>query len=1002
MKAIIRYILLGAGLMLCAACDKDDSRDSNGPPATLSLKLMLGETTLTKSMPEINETGVTDINIFAYDEITGHLISCGYFNEPSGNVELGVYAGRSYAVYAVANAGDLTGSSGITDSLGLIALTWTLESPEGIVNSTGAIPMSGRKHNVKAGGNSPEQIVLTRMLAKFRIIADISGLNRDVSSFDIKKVMIKNMNRRMGYFTTSRAMTGAHVFTEGLCIEGDGLKRLMTDGVDIYLPENAQGDLLASNVDESTHIPPDPYDGLCTYVELHVDYRSKEHYSDSLVYRYYLHDGRRLDNFDLLRNTMYTCRTKFTGSGINESSWRIDVSGMKDLVTSISITPEKHTFKDAGETLQYSAKVLPISAENPTVTWSSDNEDVATVDADGTVTAVGDGTCSITATATDGSGVSGSAVAIVDTYKFPSSVTVTPDKAEMYAGDRLNLSAKVLPDNANDKSVIWSSSDKGVATVSESGTVSAISAGTVMIIASTTANSLKDTAVITVRNKTFRLGSLPDILYPGYNSPVEITYTAVPSATPSFSLKVNSGKSSGASVSGSLLTASNPGVSSGEIGAYTLTATANGITVTHDFSVSAGKITLPSNPATMYPGRAVKLKPAELSPADISVSWSSSDPGIATVSSDGTVTPIAPGKCTIYATTAAGAEASTSITVSVPELVFADGIVRIYEGENKTLSTNFIPAISYPVEYSVVSGGEYVSVSGSTISGVKRSNGKPNPVIQVRYRDFPDIYKRAEVTVLPCLSASRKGNGFVVNTNGHTSNGSNWNSVISSVPLIVEHAPHVTVNWEIRNSDGELCPGYFKVDSDFKVTPSSPDATGKFTLIGWDQTHRYSTEPIVIESYQMLEYEVGLKEYGFSNIGNVEYYIVSLSARWSTNSWNFMSGLLKNMFMQQKLIMHKKDHPEYSNIGSNGGNETFIEDYLTSVRRSGGGIISDLNRLAPFSWIRSSMDDGAEAVQGLTGAFLIFNTEDHGFSGYYYIKQRNEIYYNAGDYTGVN
>ncbi len=76
-------------------------------------------------------------------------------------------------------------------------------------------------------------------------------------------------------------------------------------------------------------------------------------------------------------------------------------------VSSIEVTADK-TELIVGETTTAKAKVLPVNVTMPWVEWSSDNEQVATVDDEGQVTAVGMGTATITATAIDGSGVKGS------------------------------------------------------------------------------------------------------------------------------------------------------------------------------------------------------------------------------------------------------------------------------------------------------------------------------------------------------------------------------------------------------------------------------------------------------------------------------------------------------------------------------------------------------------------------------------------------------------------
>lgn len=75
------------------------------------------------------------------------------------------------------------------------------------------------------------------------------------------------------------------------------------------------------------------------------------------------------------------------------------------LVTAITLNKTATTIT-AGQTETLSvSSVTPDDATDQTVTWSSDNEAVATVDADGKVTAVALGTANITATANDGSGV---------------------------------------------------------------------------------------------------------------------------------------------------------------------------------------------------------------------------------------------------------------------------------------------------------------------------------------------------------------------------------------------------------------------------------------------------------------------------------------------------------------------------------------------------------------------------------------------------------------------
>ena len=83
-------------------------------------------------------------------------------------------------------------------------------------------------------------------------------------------------------------------------------------------------------------------------------------------------------------------------------------------VSSVTINPSTVKLTSKGQTAQLSASVLPSNAENKSITWNSSNTNVATVSSDGFVTALANGNTTITATALDGSGKSGSCAVIVE------------------------------------------------------------------------------------------------------------------------------------------------------------------------------------------------------------------------------------------------------------------------------------------------------------------------------------------------------------------------------------------------------------------------------------------------------------------------------------------------------------------------------------------------------------------------------------------------------------
>ena len=119
------------------------------------------------------------------------------------------------------------------------------------------------------------------------------------------------------------------------------------------------------------------------------------------------------------------------------------------IVTGIDLSSDELTLK-TGDAHTLTAVVTPETAADKTVNWTSSNTAVATVDADGVVTAVGAGTAVLTATAADGSGVSASCAVSVSNPVLPDptykpvveepehgEVDVTPERPE--AGDTVTV-----------------------------------------------------------------------------------------------------------------------------------------------------------------------------------------------------------------------------------------------------------------------------------------------------------------------------------------------------------------------------------------------------------------------------------------------------------------------------------------------------------------------------------------------------------------------------------
>ncbi len=165
-------------------------------------------------------------------------------------------------------------------------------------------------------------------------------------------------------------------------------------------------------------------------------------------------------------------------------------------VTGIELNKTELTLTEGGsETL--TATVTPDNATDKTVTWTSNKESVATVE-NGVVTAVGEGTATITATA---GGYEASCVVTVNPATVDvTGVTLDKTSATLYINgesgtNTVTLTATVTPDNATDKTVTWTSNKESVATV-ENGVVTAVGEGTATITASAGGKSAACTVTV--------------------------------------------------------------------------------------------------------------------------------------------------------------------------------------------------------------------------------------------------------------------------------------------------------------------------------------------------------------------------------------------------------------------------------------------------------------------------------------------------------------------------
>lgn len=171
-------------------------------------------------------------------------------------------------------------------------------------------------------------------------------------------------------------------------------------------------------------------------------------------------------------------------------------------VNGVSLNRANLTFSSKGERFDLKATVRPANATNARVSYTTSDASVAGVSSSGAVTARDEGSCVITVKTADGDYMDSCKVVV----KYPEpevvhveSVSLSSKSLRFEEKNRtVSLSATVLPMDAENKSVVWSSSNTSVARVDSLGNVTSVGNGTCIITVRTLDGSKVDTCAVTV------------------------------------------------------------------------------------------------------------------------------------------------------------------------------------------------------------------------------------------------------------------------------------------------------------------------------------------------------------------------------------------------------------------------------------------------------------------------------------------------------------------------
>ena len=404
-------------------------------------------------------------------------------------------------------------------------------------------------------------------------------------------------------------------------------------------------------------------------------------------------------------------------------------------------------------TVEYSPADTTVERD---VTWTSSDDTVATVDENGTVTAVKGGTATITATV---NGIS--ATCDIKVLIHTTAITLGSSDLQLAKGQVSDpIAVTYNPENTDDsKDLTWTSSNADVATVDENGVVTAAGGGTATIRATLNANEdiyaeCAVTVSVPLESITLTADKETDSLEVGDTVNLIVGYNPE-DTTVAKDVVWTSSDDAVATVDNGTVTAVGGGTA-------TITAAVNGISATcdvrvlkHTTGISLGTAEMNLMKGDVSDPIAVTFDPADTDDSK-EVTWSSDNTAVAAVDSEGRVTGIGEGTAVITATAVDGGF-TASCTVTVSEIHVQDAVLaedtpsELYIGQNHTISVVITPEnVTDEVTYSYASSDADVAAvdENGVVSALKA--GTATITVTVTAGDFTkELSFNVEVKEIP-------------------------------------------------------------------------------------------------------------------------------------------------------------------------------------------------------------------------------------------------------------
>ena len=344
------------------------------------------------------------------------------------------------------------------------------------------------------------------------------------------------------------------------------------------------------------------------------------------------------------------------------------------VIESLSFNEENISVKK-GDSLNLVVTVKPSELSSSKLTWKSSDSSIVSVDENGVITGLKEGTVTITVTSSNGKSATCKVTVTTDSIDVEK-IVLNPTEMNLKVGSTSQITSKVLPENATNRELVWTSSDNSVLSVDDKGIVKGLKAGTAIVTVKTKDGKVVATVNVTIENipsptPTQKPTSTPMVIeslsFNEENVSVKKgnSLNLVVEVKPS---ELSSSKLTWKSSDSSIVSVDENGVITGlKEGTVTITVTSsNGksatckVTVTTD-SIDVEKIVLNPTEMNLKVGSTSQITSKVLpeNATNRELVWTSNNPNVVTVDNNGIVKAINPGNTTITVKTKDGKVVAT-------------------------------------------------------------------------------------------------------------------------------------------------------------------------------------------------------------------------------------------------------------------------------------------------------------------------------------------------------